>query len=256
MIDTGGTMSEAVHALKRLGAEDIYCCATHALLSGPAVERLHGVSPVTEVAVTNTIAIPPERQFDKLKVLSIAGAPGQGDRLHPQRPVGQLAVRLTQVARTEPWHSKQSPRGGTSRTAPARAPPARLRRARQGPGRHLRPRPRSRGPGGRRGWRSTRLLAGINAGSTILDVAVDGRGPGQGADPRDPAATRSASTDILHLDLYEVRADEKITVEVPVHLVGTAGWRPQLRRRARPGAASRCEIQVFPADIPDTSRST
>jgi ribose-phosphate pyrophosphokinase len=40
MIDTGGTMSEAIHALKRLGAQDIYCCATHALLSGPAVERL------------------------------------------------------------------------------------------------------------------------------------------------------------------------------------------------------------------------
>ncbi len=71
MIDTGGTMSEAVHALKRLGAEDIYCCATHALLSGPAVERLMN-SPVKEVAVTNTVLIPPERRFDKLKVLSVA----------------------------------------------------------------------------------------------------------------------------------------------------------------------------------------
>ncbi|HUL70006.1 MAG TPA: ribose-phosphate pyrophosphokinase [Gemmatimonadales bacterium] len=72
MIDTGGTMSEAIHALKRLGAEDIYCCATHALLSGPAVERLQN-SPVTEVTVTNTIAIPENRRFPKLKVLSIAG---------------------------------------------------------------------------------------------------------------------------------------------------------------------------------------
>jgi ribose-phosphate pyrophosphokinase len=72
MIDTAGTMSEAVHALKRLGANDVYCCATHALLSGPAVERLMG-SPVKEVVVTNTIAIPPERRFDRLKVLSIAG---------------------------------------------------------------------------------------------------------------------------------------------------------------------------------------
>jgi ribose-phosphate pyrophosphokinase len=71
MIDTGGTMAEAVHALKRLGAEDIYVCATHALLSGPAVERLMA-SPVKEVAVTNTIALPPERQFDRLKILSIA----------------------------------------------------------------------------------------------------------------------------------------------------------------------------------------
>ena len=72
MIDTGGTMAEAVHALKRLGANDVYICATHALLSGPAVERL-SAAPVTEVAVTNTIAIPPERHFPALKVLSIAG---------------------------------------------------------------------------------------------------------------------------------------------------------------------------------------
>src|SRR5512143_2590643 len=72
MIDTAGTMAEAVNALKRLGAEDVYCCATHALLSGPAVERLTA-SPVKEVAVTNTIALPAERRFDRLKVLSIAG---------------------------------------------------------------------------------------------------------------------------------------------------------------------------------------
>ncbi len=72
MIDTGGTMTEAIVALKRLGARDIYVCATHALLSGPAVERLMN-SPVKEVAVTNSIAIPDQKKFDKLKILSIAG---------------------------------------------------------------------------------------------------------------------------------------------------------------------------------------
>jgi ribose-phosphate pyrophosphokinase len=72
MIDTAGTMSEAVGALKRLGARDVYCCATHALLSGPAVQRL-SESEVKEVVVTNTIAIPPERKFAQLTVLSIAG---------------------------------------------------------------------------------------------------------------------------------------------------------------------------------------
>jgi ribose-phosphate pyrophosphokinase len=71
MIDTAGTMAEAAQALKRLGAGRLYICATHALLSGPAVQRLQE-APVDEVAVTNTIAIPPERRFDKLKVLSIA----------------------------------------------------------------------------------------------------------------------------------------------------------------------------------------
>ncbi len=72
MIDTGGTMSEAIAALKRLGAQDIYVCATHALLSGPAVERFQN-SQVKEIAVTNTIAIPEAKRFDRLKILSIAG---------------------------------------------------------------------------------------------------------------------------------------------------------------------------------------
>src|SRR5262245_56951475 len=71
MIDTGGTMIEAVYALKRLGAGKIYICATHPLLSGPACQRL-SEAPVEEVAVTNTIALPDDRKFKNLKVLSIA----------------------------------------------------------------------------------------------------------------------------------------------------------------------------------------
>ena len=71
MIDTAGTMSEAVLALKRLGARDVYCCASHALLSGPAVERLTA-TPVKEVAVTNTIDLPDDKRFDRLTVLSVA----------------------------------------------------------------------------------------------------------------------------------------------------------------------------------------
>jgi len=71
MIDTAGTISEAAAALKRLGARRIFAFATHALLSGPAVERLRA-APIEEVTVTNTIRIPEEKQFEKLKVLSIA----------------------------------------------------------------------------------------------------------------------------------------------------------------------------------------
>jgi ribose-phosphate pyrophosphokinase len=70
MIDTAGTVSEAARALKALGAKDIYVCATHALLSGPAVERLSS-APIKEVAVTNTIAIPDSRKFAQLHVLSV-----------------------------------------------------------------------------------------------------------------------------------------------------------------------------------------
>ncbi len=71
MIDTGGTMSQAIHALKRLGARDIYACASHPLLSGPAVERLKS-APLKELAVTNSIIVPPENRFPTLKILSIA----------------------------------------------------------------------------------------------------------------------------------------------------------------------------------------
>ncbi|HEX5580596.1 MAG TPA: ribose-phosphate pyrophosphokinase [Gemmatimonadaceae bacterium] len=70
MIDTAGTVSESARALKRLGARDIYVCATHPLLSGPAVERLMD-APITEVAITDTIHIAPERHFPKLRVLSV-----------------------------------------------------------------------------------------------------------------------------------------------------------------------------------------
>jgi ribose-phosphate pyrophosphokinase len=70
MIDTAGTVSEAARALKGLGARRVYCAATHPLLSGPAVERLMA-APIEEVTVTDTIAIPEERRFEKLTVLSV-----------------------------------------------------------------------------------------------------------------------------------------------------------------------------------------
>jgi ribose-phosphate pyrophosphokinase len=70
MIDTAGTVTEAARALRALGAKDIYVCATHALLSGPAVQRLSD-APIVEVAVTDTIAIPADRRFAKLRVLSV-----------------------------------------------------------------------------------------------------------------------------------------------------------------------------------------
>jgi ribose-phosphate pyrophosphokinase len=90
MIDTAGTMSEAAHALKRLGARDVYGCASHALLSGPAVDRLSG-SPLKELAVTNTMHIPEERRFDQLRVLSIAPLLAQAIRFtHSDQSVSSL----------------------------------------------------------------------------------------------------------------------------------------------------------------------
>jgi ribose-phosphate pyrophosphokinase len=71
MIDTAGTMAEAARALKDRGARDVYACATHALLSGPAVERLTK-APFKEIVVTDTIPIPQEKRFPTLTVLSVA----------------------------------------------------------------------------------------------------------------------------------------------------------------------------------------
>jgi ribose-phosphate pyrophosphokinase len=90
LIDTGGTMNEAINALKKLGARDVYCCASHALLSGPAIDRFQA-SQVTELAVTNTIQIPPARMFDRLKVLSIAPLLSQAIRYtHSDQSVSSL----------------------------------------------------------------------------------------------------------------------------------------------------------------------
>jgi ribose-phosphate pyrophosphokinase len=70
MIDTAGTVSAAAHVLKRMGAGEIYVSATHALLSGPAVDRLTD-APICEVAATDTLAIPDEHRFERLTVLSV-----------------------------------------------------------------------------------------------------------------------------------------------------------------------------------------
>ncbi len=71
IVDTAGTITQAATALMDEGATEVYACCTHPVLSGPAVERLKE-SPVKELVVTDTIPIPLEKQFDRLKVLSIA----------------------------------------------------------------------------------------------------------------------------------------------------------------------------------------
>ncbi|HEU0012193.1 MAG TPA: ribose-phosphate pyrophosphokinase [Longimicrobium sp.] len=90
MIDTAGTISEAARALKERGARDIYACATHALLSGPAVERLRA-APFREIVVTNTVPVPPEKRFPGLTVLSVADLVGRAIRYtHSNESVSSL----------------------------------------------------------------------------------------------------------------------------------------------------------------------
>ena len=71
MIDTGGTIVQAAEALMDDGAAGVIIAATHALLSGPAVDRLKNCT-ATEVVVTDTLPLSDDRQFDKLTCLSIA----------------------------------------------------------------------------------------------------------------------------------------------------------------------------------------
>jgi ribose-phosphate pyrophosphokinase len=71
MIDTGGTIVQAAEALRENGASQVIVAATHAILSGPAVDRLKN-SSISEVIVTNTMPIDVERMFPNLTVLSIA----------------------------------------------------------------------------------------------------------------------------------------------------------------------------------------
>ena len=71
MIDTAGTICNAAAAIKNLGAKDVFACATHAVLSGPAVERLEE-SVIKEVVLLDTIPIADDQMIDKFKTLSVA----------------------------------------------------------------------------------------------------------------------------------------------------------------------------------------
>jgi len=90
IIDTAGSMVEAVRVLIDRGAKEVYACCSHPVLSPPATERL-AASPVKEVVVTNSIPLSPEKQLDKIKVLSVAPLFGEAiRRIFEELPVSKL----------------------------------------------------------------------------------------------------------------------------------------------------------------------
>ena len=90
MIDTAGTITSAVYALKERGAASVYACATHALLSGDAPRKL-SQAPLTRLVVTNTIPIPEGRRFPGLTVLSVASLLARAiDHIHSNESVSAL----------------------------------------------------------------------------------------------------------------------------------------------------------------------
>jgi ribose-phosphate pyrophosphokinase len=90
IIDTAGTMVEAVNLLQAKGARRIYACCTHGVLSGPALERINN-SQLHEVVVTNTIPLPEDKNTSKIKVISVAPMLGEAiKRIHRGESVSSL----------------------------------------------------------------------------------------------------------------------------------------------------------------------
>ncbi len=71
MIDTAGTITQGVKALKEFGAKDVYACCTHPVLSGPAIERLRG-SDIKEIIILDTILLSEDKRLPNMKMLSVA----------------------------------------------------------------------------------------------------------------------------------------------------------------------------------------
>jgi ribose-phosphate pyrophosphokinase len=92
LIDTGGTIVNATNEMRRQGARRLFAAATHAVLSGPAIDRLEE-SEFEQVIVTNTIPVPEEKKIPKIKVLSVAKLLGEAIKsIHEETSVSRLFV--------------------------------------------------------------------------------------------------------------------------------------------------------------------
>ena len=92
MIDTAGTITHGAQALMDHGAKEVYSCCTHPVLSGPAIERIEA-SPIKELLVLDTIALPPEKKIDKIKIKSVAPVFAEAiERIYEDLSVSTLFV--------------------------------------------------------------------------------------------------------------------------------------------------------------------
>jgi ribose-phosphate pyrophosphokinase len=89
-IDTAGTLMETVRALEREGVEEIHACATHGVLSDPAIDRIRD-SSLRDVVLTDSIPLPPEKRLPQITTLSVAPLIGEAiKRIHRGESVGAL----------------------------------------------------------------------------------------------------------------------------------------------------------------------
>jgi ribose-phosphate pyrophosphokinase len=92
MIDTAGTLVNAVLALKKKRAERVFACATHGVLSGLAVDRLRG-SPIEQIILTNTVPLEKSKMLPNMKILSVAALLGTAiQSIHEETSVSNLFV--------------------------------------------------------------------------------------------------------------------------------------------------------------------
>jgi len=92
MIDTAGTLVNTVHALRKKRVGKIIACATHGILSGPAIERLRN-APIEEIILTNTVPLNDSRMLPNMTVLSVAGLLGTAiHSIHKETSVSNLFV--------------------------------------------------------------------------------------------------------------------------------------------------------------------
>jgi len=90
IVDTAGTLAAAASALIGRGAEEVYACCSHPILSGPAIDRL-AASPIRELVVTNTVPVSASKRIDKLRIVSIAPMLAEAiTRIHEDRSVSTL----------------------------------------------------------------------------------------------------------------------------------------------------------------------
>ena len=93
MIDTAGTLCNAASAIiEKGGATEVYACATHAVLSGPAIERI-GNSPIKELILLDTVQVPEQKMLDKFTILPVAPVFAEAiERIYEDKPVSIMFV--------------------------------------------------------------------------------------------------------------------------------------------------------------------
>lgn len=92
MVDTAGTLCNAASAILESGAIEINACATHAVLSGPAIERIKG-SPIKQLILLDTIDLPPEKMLPNMTILPIAPIFSEAiERIYEDKPVSSMFV--------------------------------------------------------------------------------------------------------------------------------------------------------------------